>query len=54
MKDLRNERKEKQRELQCLKIITTGIDCIAMYEIYQNSVSVMEEINFGNKKVETL
>ena len=44
LKDLRNGRKEKQRELQCLKIITEGIDCMAMQEIYQNSVSAMDDI----------
>lgn len=53
LKDLRNERKEKQRELQCLKAITEGINCVAMQEVYQNSVSAVEDIVHGNEKDET-
>lgn len=53
LKDLRNERKEKQRELQCLKAITEGINCVVMQEVYQNSVSAVENIVFGSEKDET-
>ena len=53
LKDLRNERKEKQRELQCLKAITEGINCVVMQEVYQNSVSAVEDIVRGNEKDET-
>ena len=51
LKDLRNERKEKQRELQCLKAITEGLDCKGMQEIYQNSVSAVEDIVCEDRKV---
>ena len=44
LKDLRNERKEKQKELQCLKVILKGINCKEMQDIYGNSVNELEGI----------
>lgn len=54
LKDLRNERKEKYKELKCLKAITEGMNCIEMREIYQNSVSAVEDIVFENKEEKRL
>ncbi len=44
LKDLRNEKKEKQRELDCLKVITKDLDCSKMEEEYGGKVRVLEDI----------
>ena len=51
LKDLRNERKEKQKELNCLQVIVEGMNCKVMQEMYESSVSKMEDI-CGEKEKE--
>ena len=36
-----------------MKAITEGINCVVMQEVYQNSVSAVENIVFGSEKDET-
>lgn len=44
LKDLRNERREKLRELNCLDALTEKFDCEALAEAYRESLEVIEEI----------
>lgn len=44
LKELRNDRKEKLKELECVETLTGYFDCEAMQEAYRDSLSVIEEI----------
>lgn len=43
LKDLRTERKEKQQELDCLSMLTQGINFTAMSELFMENISQVEE-----------
>ena len=44
LKKLRNDRKEKLKELECVEALTGCFDCEAMYEAYGYSLQIIEEI----------
>lgn len=44
LKDLRNARKEKLKELECVETLTGCFNCESMYEAYGYSLGVIEEI----------
>lgn len=44
LKELRNARKEKLKELECVETLTGCFNCESMYEAYGYSLSVIEEI----------
>ena len=44
LKELRNLKKEKQKELECLYILTERFDCAAMAELMESCVSEIEYV----------
>lgn len=44
LKDLRNDRREKLQELDCLDALTESFDCEAMAEVYRESLQVIEDV----------
>ena len=47
LKELRNKRKEKERELQAVQILVEPFNCSAMAEAFQESVASIEKIRKG-------
>ena len=47
LKDLRNKKKERQRELDCLHILTVKLDCSMMAESMRSCVNEIEEVMEG-------
>ena len=50
LKDLRNEKKNKSRELEALRSLTYGIDCKYMSENLAYSIQEMEQICNATKQ----
>ena len=47
LKDLRNKKKERQKELDCLHILTVKLDCSMMAESMRSCVNEIEEVMEG-------
>ena len=54
LKELRNKRKEKQQELNCLSLLTQGVDFTYMVDMYVNNISQAEDIIKEETKIQLL